>query len=685
MVMDNGSQVISAEDLSLLDIWALNNYGTLADQLDPPQMDELITKVIDQADQDKRFWRPRDERMMDSQLFWELGSRYLDEGTKSRREKKSADEEPDEMASETVEFNDGYLTVDKITSMVEGAGWSLDVMPKAQEFDDIAQNIENALRWADEELDKRHGLSLHGTTNRDEVHYAALRGWITGMILPDPRNRTLPWKYVLEDPLLVFPRYDSNGLVRVTHAYAISGLEAKSEYPGAWESLGENEEETVEILSYHDSIYHMKLLLGSSGSMGGSGTPRMVLQPLVRHGYKDLDGRPINPWIIVTPRGSPTRRLGRVSSTSDQSKLVAYIGLDVLYPIKDILVILEKLASMQFTQIAKGVAPPFVLYGDGHNKPERLDIGTGAQNYMILGSEDFKVLDTTTMKPDAGPFMQLLIDRLQRGTIPSVLYGQAGFSLAGYAISLLSVAANDVVRPLLNGIKLYREIKYRRMLEMYVNVASQWAQQLVFPRHDAERDITYASGASLTPEDILSNGAGVRVSYDEVTARDLGILIPTVVGAVQAGLMPIYDAMKQIGIKDPRQALVRLAEGKNYSDPLVVKHLARLAGDRSGNELLKAAIQAARQEEQQLLAQAFMQSLGGGQEGAPVPEPGAVPQVGGGAVRSTAGESPPSATNPLSAAIRQMEAVTAENNVGAGGSATGGGTLRRRSEQTRRV
>lgn len=670
----------TAELTSPLDMWTMANYGMIAEQLDENQRDDLIGYVMTMAEDDRKFWKPRDDRMLDSQSFWELGSRYANSTRSSIESGTSLEDDPDEVPSEQVEFNDGYLTVDKITSMVESAGWGFDVQPRSPEMDDVAQNIENALRWMDEELDEQHGKTLHGTINRDEIHYAALRGWITGMILPNPKNRYMPLRYVLEDPLFVYPRYNSSGLTRVTHQYTMLGLEAKGEFPAASEFLNDRkDDEEISVVDYYDDVYRMTLLNGDS--VGGSSiTPKFVLQPLTRHGYVDMQGRPINPWMIVTPRGSPTRRIGKFRGKADQDKLVAFIGLDVLYPIKDMIVTLEKLASMMFTEIGKGVAPTLLVYYDGHNKPEPINIGAGMQNYLIFQAEDAKILDTTAMKPDTGPFLQLVTDRLQRGAVPAVLYGQAGFALAGYAINLLSQGANDVVRPLLNGIKLYRKLKYKRMLEMYAGVAAQWMPTLNFPRYDKEKDVTYSGGATLSVEDIRNNGANVNVSYDEVMPKDAAVMIPTVVGAMQAGLLPIYDAMKQAGVKDPRQAMRRLAEGKNFEDPLVMKHLARLAGMSSGNELLKAAIIAAQMEEQFMIQQqqAMMAAEASGKN--PIPQPG-----GGQARGRNTEESPPAATNPITASVNQASAVAAENNVGNGASMPSGETIQKRTRQRRRV
>ena len=645
---------------SPLDLWAFRKFGVFADQVGADDLQEFLDHVAESADDDVEFWKARNDRFMDSQKYWEIGTRYgQNSGAALTTTTNEESAEKSSGVTEILELNDGYLIVDKITSMVAGASWGLDIPPKSPEFDDKAQDIEDWLRWMDEELESQHISALNSTTLRDEVQYAALRGWITGMILPSPETPSLPLKYVLEDPMFVFPRYSGDKLIRVVRRYSMTALEANGSFPAAFEFLLDFEEDDeLEVTEYFDEIYRLAML--SEGGKSNNGR-RTVLQPLTRHGYKKIDGSPMNPWMIVAPRGTPSRRVGDVRSKEDRKKAAAFIGLDVLHPVKHIIDALERVTSMQMTEVAKGVDPPRIIYYDGSNKPYELDMGIGGENYMILNQEKVEILNTTTMKPDAGPLLTLLNDRLQKGGIPGVLYGQAGFALAGYAINLLSQGAQDVVQPILQGIKAYKELKYRRMLEMYVGVASAFSGPLTFGAPDRISEQMYTGVKTINPQDIINNGVHVSVTYDELMPRDLPGIVAAVVSANQAGMMPLYDAMKKIGTKDPKQAMQRLAEGLNFQDPMVQKHLARVAGSKSGNVLLQQAIQAAMAEEQmmmQIQQQMAMQAAQGN------------PQVAGGGPQVNM-ESGPSSQNPISAAVAQMNAAGAANNVGNGASPPG--------------
>ena len=660
---------------SPLDRWSFREYGKMADQLDQMEQAKLIDHIIDISYRDCKSWGPRNDRMLASQAFWEIGTRYSAQKEEMNAGHTDSDGRP--QVSEIVELNDGYLTVDKITSMVAGAKWATEVHPKAVGYEDAAQLIEDLLVWAEEKLSKKYGMTLHGPMIRDEVHYATLRGWITGLLIPNPKDPYLPWTYLLEDPLFVYPRFSGDELIRVIHKYSVTVLEAQAEYDQAFEFLLEKEDDDeVEIISYYDQVYCMTLLSEGSGtqsvyrSVGNTYTDRVVLKPLTRHGYTDLQGKAINPWIIVTPRGSPTRKFSEPGATTDREAAVALIGLDVLYPIKDLIVQLEKFVAMAATEMAKGVNPPRIIWYDGVNKPETLDVGEGAENFMIMGSQDAKIIESTAMKPDAQPWLNLITERLQKGSVPSVLFGSTGFSLAGYAISLLSQQAQDVVQPLLEGVKLYREIRQQRMLEMYANIGHTFAGPLSISSTDPETGIRYSSAKTVNPAIIFANGATVHVTYDEVTPRDSGPMLASAISGYTSGVLPLYDAMHDwVGLKDTRQAMTRLAEGLNFKDPMVLKHMARAAGKKSGSTLLRNAVIAAEQDEMMQMMMTQQQAAMG------QPIPGQEPATGGnvsGGVQPTNTQvnveaSPPSNINPITAASNQLNQVSAGLNVANGG------------------
>src|SRR3990167_98496 len=655
---------------SPLDRFAFKEFNKMADQLNEEELPQLYDYILKTSDVLIKHWEPRNERMLRSQSFWELGSRYAEEMIRKARGKSIIDG-VSVQEGELLELNDGYLTVDKITSMVAGARWGFDVPAGRLGLEDVAQSIEELLVWADDKLDRKYSQALHGKAIRDEVHYAVLRGWITGMIIPNPNDRYLPWTYLLEDPLFIYPRYSGDELLQVIRKYTVSVIEAQSQYDTAFEYLlGKDDDDEIDIICYYDSIYKIELLVDGGSITVNGAHDRIVLQPLTKHGYTYLQGNSLNPWIIITPRGTPTRRFSTSRTQSDRESAIAHIGLDALYPIIGMIEAFELLLQMLLTEVSKGVNPPRLIFYDGFNKPEPLDLGIGGENYMIMHTQDARILDSTAMKPDAGPILQVIQERLQKGGVPSVLYGQNTGVLAGYAINLLSQGAQDVVQPILHGIQRFREIKFERMLEMYATIGYQFAGPLQIAMNDPNTGRKYMSGKYIDPSMIYANGTHVDVTFDAVTPRDSVPLIQAAVGANQAGILPLYDAMKDwVGIEDPRAAMQRLAEGMNWHDPAVQKHLARAAGMKSGNQQLKDAVLAAMAEEQAMLDMQLQQmgmTVASGQEStSQQPQPKG--QAGGAGGRAT-NASPPANQNPITATTNQANNVAASLNVGNGGS-----------------
>ena len=643
--------------LSPLDHWAIKEFGKTADMLVEGEFDDLISHLLEVAQSDEDYWRPRNERMLEDQKYWEVGGRR-----NVSKKKQISDAQDEVQESEVIELNHGYLVVDKITSMGAGAGWMADVPPKNPSLTDVAQKIENMLLWGERELNVRHALALNSSIIRDEFHYAVLRGWIAGMIIPNIEDTRVPWNYILEDPLFVYPRYSGTKLLRVSHRYTVMVLEAKEDFPELYEYLKDKkDDDKVEITVYYDEKYKIAMI----GGHEYKNSTHVPITGVIKHGYKDIDGHPINPWIIVTPRGTPTRRVSHYDKLSDRGNTVANIGLGVIHPIRHVIEDLERLVSQLHTEVAKGVNGPAIIYYDGANKPERLDLGIGGENYFVLGQEKYEPIQSTAMKPDGQALLTLYQDLLQRGSVPSVLYGQSANSVSGYAISLLTQGAKDVMQPLLDGVKLFRELRFRRMLEMYVNISSQYMGPLTFGGMDQGSEQYYTGNQQVTPQDIISNGVFVDVRYDDLVPQDRAQLTSVAMGAVDAGVLPLYDAMKDwIGIKDPKAALLRLAEGINYKNPGIMEEMAMIAARDSGNPLLQEAVQNYQIKQQQMMALQMEEAKAKTAGKANGASSGAIPPN----MQADAGQGQvPAKENPMTAIMNQMRDVTATGNVENGG------------------
>jgi len=651
---------------SPLDLWSQAQFNKDAIRLSDVEYGELVSYIQKTADADVHYWEPRNARMLESQRFWEIGGRKrLRSGNKVVNAFSPDLRDVDKIQeSEDVEFNDGYITVDKIVSLITSANWGMNVPAKNTTLDSVAQRIEDLLRWCDEELNVRYSSALNGDLGRDEGHFAALRGWICGLITPNPDDPRVPWSYLLEDPLLVYPRYSRDKLIRVCHRFSMTALEATVEYPQAWEFLsGRNDDDEVEVTTYYDERYVMTLIGGiyygpTNNPDIGSSKSSAILRPLVAHGYTDIYGIPQNPWIIYTPRGTPTRRIEATRGSLDRD-VVALIGLDVLHPIKDIIVLLERLASQLHTEVAKSSNPPVVWYVQPGQEPRKLDLGAGGTNFAIFGDEKVELLSTSAAKADFSPLWEMYTDRLQRGSLPTVLYGESIGALAGYAISILTDAAKGILDPLLRGLKMYRQMKYRRLLEMYVNIGSKFSGELSIRSQDRVSNKVYTEVEAVSAEDIRENGVFVEVTYDDPLPQDKLNILTAVIGGKQAGILPLHDIYTDwLHVPNPRATRQRLEDDWLYEDPLVRRELALIRAEKSGDEDLREAVRRVKEQENLRVQQGSPQDPTANVPPEVVPpslQPGEIP-------------SPPSNINPIEAILRQLENVSAGVNVRSGAS-----------------
>lgn len=72
----------------------------------------------------------------------------------------------------------------------------------------------------------------------------------------------------------------------------------------------------------------------------------------------------------------------------------------------------------------------------GEAAPE--DVGKSGKIQPVRKGEGIKVVQTPTMPPDTGNLLGIMVGERQRGSIPSVSYGEGTANISGYAINLLT-------------------------------------------------------------------------------------------------------------------------------------------------------------------------------------------------------------------------------------------------------
>jgi len=583
----NGSAGLAVTfGLSDLDRWSLREFGLLADHLDGDQLSDLATHVGRLAAQDREFWSGRDRRMQADHQGFELSGSYTPLGHDNKTEEELNAED-----AQSVTLPDLYLFPSKLANMLVGAGIRLHMPASALNETGAVQKVENYARhWWVEATDRAMFAGGADPLRHLAIH-DVLRGWITVLLLPDSSDTEFPYRMEIEDPLYVYPLFTRSGLARVTRQYQITAVEARREYPDEPDLFTTYDDtDEIQCTGYYDEIYHFILLEGKEYRSGSqvSRDRRMIGRPH-RHGVRDFSGRPVNPWIIVVP-------LGNLSAPTRESKPDTRLyGPGVLHGVHEVYNHLCRVASMLLTQVGRSVDPPTITYiRDGKPIVEALSLARGARNYAWFQDSNVQVLDLAPNPGNLGPVLQLLQDRLNKVTLPSVFYGEAGAVTSGYGVGLLTNAAMDIIRPYARGLEVAVKLILRRMLEItyHVTASTHISLTMMAQQGVMKRSVT---GIEFDPQVIGQTGVQLQVKLGEVTPQEKAAVAQYVMGLVGSGILPRYDARVELGYDDPLLMFQRQALESLLADPIIAQALGPLSAYNSDDELLLAALQVKQQ------------------------------------------------------------------------------------------
>lgn len=571
-----------------LDSWAQRTYKLNADELlEPEQLKKLAEHVLDIAKKDNEYYKGRNTRFDRDQDRFEL---ILPEdsdhsATGSEPPEHETLEETAAGDSEILVLPDTYLFVHKVDNMLSGAGYHIDVPARIATMSS-SQKVENLCHWFMEEASNRHAEALNADLMLDVQHYLDLRGWVTALLMTNASDPYFPWKFELEDPRFVYPRYSRAGLIRVTRQYSLDALEARYEFPELEDALAnENDETTIEIVGWFDNKYHCIFAKGVPNTGKAQDGIREVIKRPTPHMMKDIAGRPINPWIIqiANSRAGTGIRNGRSDTTN--------IGTGLLFGLEDTYLAACKLISMLLSNTARSADPPTMTYIDPANpRTEPLKLAPGSRNYAWFNREKVEVLDLAPNPGNLNPTLQMINDRLNKLTLPSVYWGDAGSVTSGYGVGLLSNAAKDLLNPYIQGSQRFLKQLFRRMLECYKqqadsvivgNLKITQMSQLMGRRRELE----------FNPALIDETGVNVNVTFGEITPQDKAALAGQLSQLVLSGLYSKYRARKELGIEDPpSEEQWRAIEALLASDAEAALEFAQKSLEESDEDLIKWAI-----------------------------------------------------------------------------------------------
>jgi hypothetical protein len=439
--------------------------------------DEEINDIANRA---VEHWAPRDRRMDEDLQLYRLTQENQGSG-------------------EVVQKNTPYVVVEKAAHMLAAQTPVISVIPAKQTEKEQAQKIENFLRWSWVRWNKRWRRSqIQGSMWHSMAHFLCLRGWASARIWYDPEAdpaTDLPIRVKLFDPRQVYPMFGDNGLVYVIHRYWTTYGELNDEWEDAAKKFkDENPEDAIEVTEYYDEWFHALQVDGAS-----------IKKPTA-HEYGFV------PWIIATGNGAPIR-----ATPTDQTNWTQEVGVSMFHGIKSSYRSLNKLLSQLATQVANAANPARVYYYDpaATEVPEPIDLTPGTTNYLFYDRERMETINTSPTPNDYAPLIDSLIDDVQKGTLPSILWGQTSGIETGFGMSMMTDAARDqlyaIVEAMEEMIEQTNEYELRLIQDFVDGEIGFWTRNTSGQAQ---------SGVTLSPDEVKAVGIENEVKYRDISPKD---------------------------------------------------------------------------------------------------------------------------------------------------------------------
>ncbi len=504
--------------------------------------------LLDRKTRMLKFWRPRNERMMEDEQFYKLQVPV---------EPRIGDDQVG--ASETMVLNDPYVIVEKISNMISSQDPVINVISQDPGKKEEVEKIRDFLRWWSDEANSIWINKLNNHMNRDEIYYLALRGWLAGRIMLDPGDPDFPYRYDLIDPIHVFPQVGNKGLNWVFHIYNDTKINILNDLGWNNDILQRIEETTksspetssIEIASYYDDVWHVLFI----NDIEVWSAP---------HNYGFV------PWQISICFGPPIRRTDPKYSNANSAldanntgfsiyrskgetgtDFTKWWGVSVFQGIKDVYSKLNKLSSAILTEAMKAPNPPVVVYTDNSGMAEgkTIDTSIGATSYLKKDQEDYKIAEFGFRPSELQPLMQLLTDARNRGSLPSVMYGEGANFMSGFAVNLLTSGARDLLYPLIKSHENYKQELFRKVLKLTANFYPFPIQMVRSNPTTGIRDTL----TTITGDEIKAVGYRTIVYYKNIGPQDKNMSAQTAAFLVDKKIISLDTARGEefLGLRDP--------------------------------------------------------------------------------------------------------------------------------------
>lgn len=482
-------------------------------------------EILDTATFLKEYWRPRNIRMEDDQELYELVLHPDDS------------EAADEYAVEKLVDNGPYTLVEKLTQILSGEEPKVSVPSPDPAQEGEAERVEEMLRWWRVEADRRHRRQLNHPLAYDEDKFVVLRGWIASRITLNPDDPEFPWRYRLIDPINVYPQLDGDGLKAVYHIFRDTVDNVVADYPEAETPLrrklgsGYRPRVEVEVISYWDADWHVVFV-----------DAERIFRSYHNYGFC--------PWVITLAQGAPYG-----PTTRNRTEWIRRRGVGALEGLREIYKFYNRLFSALATEVMKGANPPMKIYGDQvtEKQGKQVDTGIGGTTYFDrTRNEDATPVQTGFNPTQFAPFLSMLNEQRNKAGLPEVVWGSGTGNMPGWAISLSTASATDILNPYKRAIELHRETVNYCALKLYAEHIpdSQPVAMITTDRLTGRR----RSQVEITASEVKDVGYVSEVRYGRIEGRGERIALINAAAQLWAAKMVDLETLlgdEFIGLENP--------------------------------------------------------------------------------------------------------------------------------------
>ena len=397
------------------------SYHTIADPV-PPMADITPEKVAAMVTRQRTIMEPLRQRQEKDYACWRL----------EWEDPRWPDGPPEDYAT--------YRTLDpqtfgkRIMDMLGAAAGTFRVPYAAntKERRKFGEAKERFFISCLREADSRLLLRMEPLLQDSLASYITLRGWYAGRaLLYKAQDGSTRVDISPFDPMHTFWERTEDGLKWVCHVRYRFPSEIRQAYPNPNPDMAVDEpsgdskhEVAVPTYDFYDS------------QVNGLCTDKEWLKPLQPHGADQV------PCVVGAVGSVPY--IDRLNTSTGLADVEAW-GTSVFTYVREAWSVENQTMSDRLTMVSRSLNRPMFVYGAGKATVEKDPWRRGSIVYLPDGAK-VEVVNLQEMSKETDILLQQLSGATQRHTLSHTSYGQLGQPLSGYAINLLSMGTEFVVR-----------------------------------------------------------------------------------------------------------------------------------------------------------------------------------------------------------------------------------------------